>query len=197
MAPIDESKKHGYEVSDAKIKPLVWSGVALAVIIVLAFVSMYGFFYVLDQMHVRHDSDPSPVASAKGQLPPAPRLQVQPLRDIGTMKRKDHEILTTYGWVNKDDGTVRVPIERAKELVLKDGLSTRTNQPAPASPEPDDRSAKERVASGSGNNNTRSAGAVPEVRGKPKKPKGDSAVVQSASSNDARVKQNKPAAQSD
>lgn len=30
------------------------------------------------------------------------------------------KIATTYGWVNEADGIVRVPTERAKELVLKE-----------------------------------------------------------------------------
>ena len=47
---------------------------------------------------------------------------------------REHEILTTYGVADKDAGTYRIPIERAKDLMLERGLPVRgpVASPAPA-----------------------------------------------------------------
>jgi hypothetical protein len=37
-------------------------------------------------------------------------------------RRRDLKTLTTYGWVDRAHGLVHIPIERAMELVAKDGL---------------------------------------------------------------------------
>lgn len=31
---------------------------------------------------------------------------------------EQHKLATTYGWVNQDEGVVRLPIERAMELIV-------------------------------------------------------------------------------
>lgn len=36
------------------------------------------------------------------------------------LKAKDAEILTSYGWVDKGNGVVRIPVANAMELVVQD-----------------------------------------------------------------------------
>jgi hypothetical protein len=59
-----------------------------------------------------------------------PRLQVSPPLDLEAFRAKEQTELNTYGWINRTSGIVRVPIERAMEMVLQEGLPTRatTNQ---------------------------------------------------------------------
>ena len=42
-----------------------------------------------------------------------------------TFRAHEHEVLTTYGWTDKNAGVVRIPIERAKDLLLERGLPVR------------------------------------------------------------------------
>ncbi len=74
-----------------------------------------------------------PLAQARVE-PPTPRLQVVPSKDIASYRSEIAQTLTTYGWVQREAGVVRLPVERALELVLKEGLDTRslpqTNQGA-------------------------------------------------------------------
>ncbi len=58
-------------------------------------------------------------------LPPEPRLQVDEAADLAAMHRAEDSALTSYGWVNKDSGLVRVPVARAMELLVKEGLPAR------------------------------------------------------------------------
>lgn len=41
------------------------------------------------------------------------------------LKAADEQVLTTYGWVDQGQGVARIPIERAKTLIVERGLPTR------------------------------------------------------------------------
>jgi len=78
----------------------------------------------------------NPLSAAYGRtVPPAPRLQVNPDRDIETLRAAEHEQLTSYGWVDRRAGVAHIPIMRAMEL-LADGRSPIAAVPDPE-PAPD------------------------------------------------------------
>jgi hypothetical protein len=58
-------------------------------------------------------------------LPSETRLEAVPAQNYQEFLAKEQEILHSYGWVNKDAGTVRIPIERAMELIVSRGLPAR------------------------------------------------------------------------
>src|SRR5208282_4015226 len=64
---------------------------------------------------------------AVASKPSFPRLQVSPPLDWQAYLARAAPELNTYGWVNRTSGIVRVPIERAIDLVLQAGLPTRTS----------------------------------------------------------------------
>ena len=69
-----------------------------------------------------------PVANARQptpNAPPGPQLQVSPPMDLQAFRVREEVELHSYGWVDQTAGVVRIPIERAMELVLKEGLPTR------------------------------------------------------------------------
>jgi hypothetical protein len=53
---------------------------------------------------------------------PEPRLQPDEYRDYEVYKRRVDEQLNAYSWINKNDGSVRIPISRAMELIAERGL---------------------------------------------------------------------------
>ena len=59
-----------------------------------------------------------------------PQLQVSPRVDLRQFQAWEDAQLTNYGWINQTAGIVRIPIERAMELVLQKGLLVQTNDPA-------------------------------------------------------------------
>jgi len=65
-----------------------------------------------------------------------PRLQIAPPVDLEKFRAREESELSSYGWINRTAGIVKIPIERAMELVLKEGLPTRTrtnqNQTGPS-----------------------------------------------------------------
>ena len=124
----------GYEKRDANAKWLFGLVAFLAFAVLATHFVLYGF--------VRHlEKTPPPtdrwsggnLPPAASEQPPQPRLQVSPAADLKDFRANEDRELTTYGWVNRSAGIVRVPIDRAMEIVLQRGLPTRTgtNEGAP------------------------------------------------------------------
>ena len=65
-------------------------------------------------------------ASDPRKGPPEPRLQKAPVMDLKEFRAGEEQILNSYGWVDPDKGVVRIPVERAMELVAKEGLPARS-----------------------------------------------------------------------
>ena len=61
-----------------------------------------------------------------GPAPQFPRLQVSPPSDLNAFRAREEAELNSYGWLNKTAGVVRIPIERAMDLLLAKGLPTRS-----------------------------------------------------------------------
>jgi len=64
---------------------------------------------------------PLPGARARW-LPPAPRLSAAPPEELAAVREEARSVLGSYGWTDPEAGLVRVPVERALELVLARGL---------------------------------------------------------------------------
>jgi hypothetical protein len=60
---------------------------------------------------------------------PRPSLLVDEPQVLSEFRTRQLAAQNTYGWVNQAAGAIRLPIERAKDLVLERGLPVR---PAPA-----------------------------------------------------------------
>ena len=56
-------------------------------------------------------------------MPPEPRLQTNPRAGPRAIcARSEDEVLDSYGWVDKNAGVVRIPIDEAMKLTLERGL---------------------------------------------------------------------------
>jgi hypothetical protein len=56
---------------------------------------------------------------------PEPRLQISPARDLKAFREREDAELNSYGWVNRTAGVVRIPIQNAMELLVRQGLPVR------------------------------------------------------------------------
>jgi len=59
---------------------------------------------------------------------PAPKLLVLEPQNLDTFRAHENEMLTTYGIADKDTGAYRIPIDKAKDLVIARGLPVRGKQ---------------------------------------------------------------------
>ena len=62
-------------------------------------------------------------------LPPEPRLQVSAPKDLKLYKAAQGEILNSYGWVDQKAGILRIPIDRAMDILVQKGLPVRGATP--------------------------------------------------------------------
>jgi hypothetical protein len=62
---------------------------------------------------------------------PAPHLTIDDdHQQMTSIRDRQMEKLNSYGWVDRSNGIVRIPIDRAVELILQRGLPVQTNGPA-------------------------------------------------------------------
>jgi hypothetical protein len=122
----------GHEETDAEIGPLVRFAIFLTLITVVISVLIVGFYKFLDSREAAEKAPRYPMAAGvERPLPPPPRLQTYPFDDVKVLRKEEAKLLEHYQWINKDAGTVRIPIDRAIELLTERGLPHRA---APAAP---------------------------------------------------------------
>ncbi|MDA0747623.1 MAG: hypothetical protein O2954_13965 [bacterium] len=119
-----QNSKRAYEVSDAKIGIPVISGIVLLVLVVVFVALMAGMFDLLAYFHAQQDTTPPPMAEFRPS-PPGPRLQIDPPQALKTMRKTETELLTEYGWADRENNKVRIPLENAIDLLAARGLPTR------------------------------------------------------------------------
>ena len=122
-----------HEVSDINVWAVGKFAIALGILCILSMAVLFGLFkYFLSVTG-------GPVARETVNvdartLPPEPRLQQAPITDLKEMRAAEDKLLNGYGWVDQQHGIVRVPIDRAMDILAQRGLPSRPqNGPQSAS----------------------------------------------------------------
>jgi hypothetical protein len=138
----DASK--GFEASDARVSGVVVFLVALSIFAMVVGAMAYGVGKILNARMAREDGPPSkwtrPVdVRPLGNMPsnpelqnkmaemterfPTPRLQTDDgSQDVADLHTREDLLLENYSWADSSQGKVRIPIERAMELIARRGL---------------------------------------------------------------------------
>jgi hypothetical protein len=117
--PRDQLRR-GHETSDANIRNLIIFGVGLCCLVIAGLlVSGVVFHYFVG--HQGLGPPASPFENVR-MLPPEPRLQVSAPKDLKQYKAAQGDILNSYGWVDQNAGIVRIPIDRAMDILVQKGL---------------------------------------------------------------------------
>jgi len=136
MGNHNEESNPGCETTD--VNPAVaWIAAAgLVVGVALVFVAITSMFHFLQrrdlasQQRSEMDRVTKAVAAARPQFP-EPRLQVAPPADLAVLRAREDARLNSYGWIDRKAGIVRIPIERAMDLIVERGLPVRGQPNAP------------------------------------------------------------------
>jgi hypothetical protein len=92
-----------------------------ALLVLLSVVAAFAFFNVIE-----HAPPQASVALVRPEPASAePRLQVDPPGELQAMHAAERARLSSYGWVDRRQGIVHLPIERAMELLLEHGVPAR------------------------------------------------------------------------
>jgi hypothetical protein len=120
----------GHETRDVAPRPI-----ALASLVVLGVaLAFMGAMWLLIDLSAERQARLSPPANPLAATfarkePPEPRLQTQPLRDLEDLRERERALLEGYDWVDRGAGVVRIPIDRAKQLIAERGLPATGGQP--------------------------------------------------------------------
>jgi hypothetical protein len=149
-----------HEESDVAVGPIAKFVVALFIFSVVVCALMWLLFNFYERRAVKSERRPSPLARRDAEaLPPPPRLQGAPgfvLEEQGnrasvlTPEERDFQLrhpqaeyeavrkmweheLNNYAWETENPGHVRIPVEQAMKLYLRNMQATQAQQqPAPA-----------------------------------------------------------------
>jgi hypothetical protein len=126
----DGGHAHGaHEERDVALGPILLAGGVLLAVTILAFGSMQWLLRHYAEREARLSPAPTPLAATLGrELPPEPRLQSAPVRDLEELRAFEDAVLQSYGWVDRGAGVMRIPIERAIELLAQRGLPARAEK---------------------------------------------------------------------
>ena len=111
----------GHEANAIGSRAVLTFGAALALVTVLILLLMGGLFRLFDRQQAKADPQPPRLAHTR-QPPPEPRLQISPNKDLQTMRAEEERILNSYGWVDRANGVVRIPVSRAIDLLIERDL---------------------------------------------------------------------------
>jgi hypothetical protein len=132
VPPTDPAAHGGHETSDVKIRGLLWLAAGLIAMAVVVHVVLWLLLKTFEAQAERADPQISPLASEE-QLPPEPQLQEDPLGDYQTFHTAQEKLLNSYGWIDKQQEVVRIPVSRAMELLLERGLPEPEGSASPES----------------------------------------------------------------
>ena len=118
----------GYEGRDWTLKPVLIFIFGFAASLLVTMAVTWGAYSLFIDIAESGHTPAHPLSEGR-QEPPKPRLQVIPTAQLDRHRKHAAEQLTTYGWIDREAGKVRLPIERAMDLVLEDGLEVREEQP--------------------------------------------------------------------
>src|SRR5579863_3412297 len=139
----------GYELSDVRVTGIVVFLTALAIFVAVTGILCYGIGMVINAQLNKEDGPNSKWTKTAevwelGNLPsspalqnkmaeltqqfPAPRLQTDDgNQDVADLHAREDLLLENYTRVDGKPGTVRIPIERAMELIAQRGLPVAPN----------------------------------------------------------------------
>ncbi|MGE0130589.1 MAG: hypothetical protein AB7U82_21125 [Blastocatellales bacterium] len=126
-AAADDHDAIAHEPNTVSISGVVKFLVTLSVMIVVAALLARWLFHYFDVRKAREAPPASPLAAGV-RLPPEPRLQgapgsvSSPTEDIRRFIGQENQTLDSYGWIDRQNGVIRIPIEQAKSLIVQRGL---------------------------------------------------------------------------
>jgi hypothetical protein len=112
----------GHEQRDVDVRALF----TVAFLLLLLCVAI--FIVVTLMMHYFKVHEPA-VTAGQANIPvtrarefPQPRLLIKPGASLAGLRAAEDSDLNSYGWVDRTSGVVRIPIDRAMQLLLERGL---------------------------------------------------------------------------
>lgn len=123
-------RRMGHEGDDVNVGCVVSVIVALFISLGIISVALFGLFGYFEANIFPQSTQP---AAQSVQQPPEPRLQADLSTNLQRLNATEDATLHSYGWIDRQAGVVRIPIDRAIDLVAQRGVPGGGGTPQPAS----------------------------------------------------------------
>jgi hypothetical protein len=121
LPPTDET----HEETNVNLRGVFLYGLAFLIAMAVVVLAMTVLQYAVVGAPARLAQPPSYTTAPNVQLPPQPRFEENPGANLEAIRAREDSLLNSYGWVDQNAGTVRVPINRAMELLVERGFPVR------------------------------------------------------------------------
>ena len=119
-----------YEDSNVSVKQLFAFAMGIvALVLVGVAVSAVTFKFFVNHTPMGPSASPFEKEDAR-DMPPDLRLQTRAPEDLKDYRDSQDKILAGYGWVDSKAGIVRIPVQRAMDLLLEKGYPSRGSAPS-------------------------------------------------------------------
>jgi hypothetical protein len=147
--PVKHNGHADYERKDIGVGGVIGFLIGLAAAVVICFFLVQGLYNVLEAHFAAKQPAVSPLATNvpkdTRKLPseyktdaesrdyekylqqnfPAPQLETNERTELNKIRLREENVLSTYDYVDKNAGTIRIPIDRAMDLLVQRGLAVR------------------------------------------------------------------------
>ena len=123
----------GYERSDANAGATFRAGLYVLGAMVLTALVLVPMYRLLARVETAAQPERAQVVKSETSEPALsfPRLVTSEPRALAEFRAQEDALLRGYGWVEKDRGVVRIPLDEAMRIVAERGLPSFA-EPAPA-----------------------------------------------------------------
>ncbi|MES1240188.1 MAG: hypothetical protein ABUT39_01080 [Acidobacteriota bacterium] len=108
---------------EINLRGIAYTVIGLVAVALVCHLLIWGLLKGFTSFDAKREPALSPMQQANVQPdPPGPRLQNTPALDLRKMRAEEDEKLDGAGWIDQQQGTVRVPIDVAMEVIAGRGL---------------------------------------------------------------------------
>jgi hypothetical protein len=135
--PANPAANGGYERSDIAVRGVVYFLAGLVLFGAFAYLAAAGVYWYLDKRSAAEQAPVNPLVTnapadtrhiandyPQGSFP-NPKLEEDEGGQLNDIRLREEQTLGTYDYIDKNAGTIRIPIDRAMDLIAQRGLPVR------------------------------------------------------------------------
>jgi len=115
-------EKRDHERKDVDVPSLLTIAVLLFFSCAIIFLVVWGMMHYFKLHEPARTAGQAILPVTSSEEFPKPRLQIKGALDLANLRAAEEADLESYAWIDRNSGTVHIPIDRAMQLLLERGL---------------------------------------------------------------------------
>jgi hypothetical protein len=113
---------HAHESSDVKPRTIALFAAGLVFVGIVIHFALVGLMMLFSSRQSAQTGLGPPLSNIPGESR-EPLLQAEPAVDLAALRKAEDAVLHEYRWIDRKRGVVRIPIERAMDVIAKQGVA--------------------------------------------------------------------------